>query len=200
MVSLSSTCGAKDLDWMVDVSRSRVDFAARHLAVPVRGRFQRWSAVVHVDEVDLRRSFVRASIGIASIDTGNADRDSHLQDLFEAARFPAATFESKRISGGRSEPRPRLGRHPMRGARFDVAGDLTIHGVTCDATIEVEATPGDRRVTFEGRTVISRKEFGLLWSAAIEWTGGVSDRVEIALHLEAVRCAGDASATERPCP
>lgn len=158
----------------VDRSRSRVEFVAKQMAAStVRGRFDDWTAVVHVDEGEPSKSFVRASIATSSLDTGHGERDSHLRDLFEVARHPTATFASTRVV--------------PNGDWLDVTGNLSLHGATHEVTVRAHVTPHDDRLMFEGTTMISRKAFGLLWSAPIEWTSGVSDRVEIVLRLEAVR-------------
>jgi polyisoprenoid-binding protein YceI len=46
---------------------------------------------------------------------------------------------------------------------------------------------GNERIAFEAETTISRKDYGLLWNAALE-TGGflVGDEVKITLSVQAV--------------
>jgi polyisoprenoid-binding protein YceI len=160
----------------IDTARSRIAFEARHLVVhPVRGTFGRWSASLQLDERDFSRSLVRASIEIASIDTGSAERDEHLQALFDASRFPSATFESTRVV--------------QKPEGLDVLGDFTLHGVTREITIDVTLSQRADRFSFVGKTAIGRKHYGIVWSPAIELSSGVSDRVSIELRLDAIRSA-----------
>jgi polyisoprenoid-binding protein YceI len=127
---------------------------------------------------------VEASIDAASINTREADRDTHLKsaDFFDVEKFPTLSFTSTHVS---------------RNADGDltVAGDLTIHGVTRSVTFAVEGPTlpakdswGNTRVGLSAITKINRKDFGLTWNAALE-TGGilVGDEVTITLDVEFVK-------------
>jgi polyisoprenoid-binding protein YceI len=134
---------------------------------------------------------VDVTIGIASVDTGNEARDEHLRssDLFDADRFPTATFRG-RAAAWSTDP-------------GTLVGDLTIKGVTRQVTFEVEylgfvADPwGGDRIVFSARTSINRDDFGLTWNVALE-TGGllVSREIGIELDLEAILQVDATTATE----
>src|SRR5579862_2590612 len=84
-------------DYVIDTSHSRLGFLARHAMVTkVRGSFTDFQGELHIDEEDPSRSSARVSISVASVDTGNADRDAHLRtgDFFDADTFPTITFAS----------------------------------------------------------------------------------------------------------
>jgi polyisoprenoid-binding protein YceI len=76
---------------------------------------------------------------------------------------------------------------------FSMRGDLAIHGVTREVVFHVTfedrgSNPwGNKRVGYDGRATISRKDFGLTWNQALE-PGGVlvSDDVRIEITSEAV--------------
>lgn len=172
--------------WNIDASHSSIHFSIRHLVISkVRGQFTRWSGSFTTSGQDFTSAQVTATIDASSIDTGVADRDNHLRsaDFFDVANFPELTFKSKRIEADGKE-------------QWKVIGDLTIHGVTKEATLKVEHTGGtkdpwgNQRLGFSAKTSIERKEFGLTWSQLLE-TGGmvVGDRVDIEIDLEAVQQA-----------
>ena len=72
----------------------------------VRGRFQQFDVDVVVGAT-LADTSVTATIDLASIDTGNADRDAHVRsaDLLDVERRPTMAFRSTSIT----EARRRLG-------------------------------------------------------------------------------------------
>ena len=86
--------------WTVDPSHSEVGFVARHLMVSkVRGQFKEFEATVLVGD-SFDTSSVQATVQLASIDTGSADRDAHLTsaDFFDTDSFPVMTFTSTSVS------------------------------------------------------------------------------------------------------
>lgn len=173
-------------EYKFDTAHSRLGFVARHAMVTkVRGQFEAFDGTLHLDAEDPSRSSVTVTADVASVTTGNEDRDKHLRanDFFDAANFPKITFASTGIE-------------PAGGDRYRVTGDLTIRGVTRTTTFEVQFTGaardpfGNERVGFESRAVVNRKDFGVNWNAALE-AGGVlvSDKVDLELDISAVRSA-----------
>jgi polyisoprenoid-binding protein YceI len=168
--------------WTIDPAHTTVGFTTRHLGVSkVRGRFHQATATVHVGE-DLATSSVTAEVEMASVDTGNPDRDGHLTspDFFDVEQFPTMTFRSTQISGS--------------GEEYQLVGDLTIRGVTKQVELDVEffgtqTFPMDdsMRAGFEATGSLSRKEFGMEFNMAL---GGdkylVSDKVSISLDVQLV--------------
>lgn len=170
--------------WTIDPSHSHVEFAVRHMMIAtVRGRFADVTGTVVTDESDPAKAEVDVVIDVNSIDTREAKRDEHLKsaDFFDAATYPVITFKSTRVTG-------------VPGALFKLIGDLTIHGVTREVTLDVtsegRATDpwGGERAGYSAATRINRKDFGLTWNQALE-TGGllVGDEIKIALDLELVK-------------
>ncbi|MET8163776.1 YceI family protein [Streptomyces sp. NPDC005329] len=142
--------------WELDPHHSSVDFTIRHLGISkVRGRFTEFTAGLYVGETldDVR---VTSEIALASVDTGNADRDAHTRsaELLDVEKRPTMTFRSTRISGD--------------GEDWTLAGDLTIGDVTHPVTLAVEFggvvdSPLDHRkhAGFEATGEIRRGDFGL---------------------------------------
>ena len=170
--------------WQIDSAHSGIHFAVRHLVIAkVRGQFSRWSGALEVPDGDFRRAQVTATIDASSIDTGVDERDKHLRsaDFFDVETYPEIIFTSRRVE-------------PVGGDRLTLVGDLTLHGVTREVTLDVESSGiakdpwGSVRAGFTAKTAVDRKEFGLTWNQALE-TGGVmvGDKVEIEIEVEAVR-------------
>lgn len=171
--------------WNLDPAHSVAEFKVRHMMISnVKGRFPKVSGALTLDQSDLPRSHVEASIEAASIETSDPQRDAHLKsaDFFDVENFPTLSFKSTGI---------RL----TREGELSVEGDLTIHGVTRKVLFAVEGpTPpakdpwGNTRVAVSATTKINRKDFGLTWNATLE-TGGilVGDEVTITLDVQFVK-------------
>ena len=177
--------------WNIDATHSGVNFSIRHLVVSkVRGRFAKYAGSVAVDDTDLTRSVVEATIDASSIDTGTAQRDDHLRsaDFFDVEKFPELRFRSTRIE-------------KVGDDRYRVVGDLTIRDVTREISLNVEyggraKDPwGNQRIGFVATTGLDRKDFGLGWNQVLE-AGGflVGDRVDIELEVQAVKAAAERAA------
>lgn len=173
--------------WNIDASHSAIEFAARHMMITtVKGRLADVKGTLAIDERDPARSIVAVEIDTKSIDTRSEQRDQHLRsaDFLDVEQFPTISFASRRIDGATAQP----------GAGFRVVGDLTIRGVsravTLDVTYEGRGRDpwGGERVSFSADTKVDRREFGLVWNAALE-TGGVlvSNEIKIHIELQAVR-------------
>jgi len=167
----------------IDASHSRVGFSARHAMVTkVRGSFNEFSGSAVVAD---GAATISIEMNAASIDTRSADRDGHLQspDFFDVANFPKITFASTSVKDSGSD-------------KLVVEGNLTIKDVTKPITIEFtyEGTAvdpyGNARYGFEGSSDINRKDFGLVWNAALE-TGGVivSDNIKLEFEISTIAAA-----------
>ena len=171
--------------WNIDPVHTMAEFKVRHMMITnVKGHFTGVTGVLTLNEQDITKSHVEASIDAASINTRETDRDTHLKsaDFLDVEKFPKLTFTSTRVtSTGEGE--------------LQVEGDLTIHGVTRKVEFAVEGpTPpgkdpwGNTRIGWTATTKINRKDFGLTWNTALE-TGGilVGDEVTITIDVEAIR-------------
>lgn len=166
--------------WNIDPAHSAAEFKVKHMMISnVKGSFSGISGKLLLDEADITRSTVEATIPISTINTGDAQRDGHLKsgDFFDAETFPVMTFKSTKVA--RTAP-----------GEFSVTGDLTLHGVTKAVTFAVEGSTepakdpwGNLRIGASAHAKINRKDFGLVWNAALE-TGGVLVGEEVAIPLE----------------
>src|SRR5579864_6609817 len=101
----------------VDSAHSHVGFEVRHMGIAtIRGSFKKFEGTVEAsgDAVTLE-----GTVEVASIDTGDAQRDGHLQapDFFDAAQFPQISFSSS-------------GTDVAGDGKLKLTGEITIKGTT----------------------------------------------------------------------
>ena len=166
--------------WNIDPAHSAAEFKVKHMMISnVKGKFSGISGSLSLDEADPTRSTIDALIPAATLSTADEQRDTHLKsaDFFDAEKFPTLTFKSSQVK--RTAP-----------GEYAVTGDLTMHGVTRPVTFAVEGPSapakdpwGNLRIGLSATTKINRKDFGLVWNAALE-TGGVLVGEEVAITLD----------------
>jgi len=171
--------------WQIDPDHSSFQFKVRHLMVSnVKGDFTKVKGAVTMDDKDVSNLNVELTIDAASVNTGHAKRDEHLRaaDFFDVAKYPTITFVSKKVMKDGPD-------------RLKVTGDLTLHGVTREVTVNVEGptqqvkdSGGNLRRGATGAAKINRKDFGLTWNRALE-TGGVvvGEDVDILVEIELIK-------------
>ncbi len=178
----SRTTGSSQQGWVIDPGRSKLEFSLRHIVVQrIRGRFGRWGGTLFVDREQPALSSVEVWIDLASITTGDAERDAHVcsAEFLDVERFPRAKFSSGLVQ--------------VHGQDVVVDGRLNLHGVVHDVQLAVKVGPiaagadGRPRSRYEARTVIDRQAFGLHWNQDLD-VGGVvvGDEVEIEATVELV--------------
>ena len=173
--------------WQLDPPHSSVEFSIKHMMMTtVRGRFKDVNAVLTADEQRPEGCAVEVRIAVASIDTGDPARDTHLRgaDFFDAERYPTISFKSKRIEGD----------FRQEGDHFRVDGDLKMR----DTSMEIELDCvfegrgmdpwGKERAGFSAHTDIDRRDWGLKWNQTLE-TGGilVANKVRIDVEVQFVK-------------
>jgi polyisoprenoid-binding protein YceI len=171
--------------WKIDPAHSSAEFKVKHMMISnVKGKFSGISGVLKLHDEDCSESVVEATIPVATLSTGDEQRDGHLKsaEFFDAETYPTLKFKSTHVV--RHAP----GEHK-------VAGELTVHGVTKNVTFEVEGPSepgkdpwGNMRIGLSASTKINRKDFGLSWNAALE-TGGVlvGEDVTITLDIQFIK-------------
>ena len=170
--------------YQIDPSHSSATFSLKHMMIAkVHGGFEKMSGKLVFDQSSPTKSEIEVSIETASINTREPARDTHLKsaDFFDVEKYPTIIFKSnlmEKASGG-----------------VNVVGDLTIHGVTKQVTLDLESPTdeikdpwGNMRIAVSGTTKIKRKDFGLTWNAALE-AGGVlvGDDVSITLDVQFIK-------------
>jgi polyisoprenoid-binding protein YceI len=160
--------------WNLDPMHSNAQFTVRHLGISnVQGEFTKISGTVQLDDQDVSKSSVSVSIDVSSIDTRVTKRDDDLKspNFFDAAKYPTITFQSTNVV--------------KSGEGLKVTGNLTIHGVTKEVTLDVTGPTapitamGGQRRGASAWIKISRKDFGMTADA-----GMVGDEITIQIDTE----------------
>jgi polyisoprenoid-binding protein YceI len=167
--------------WNIDPAHTSIEFVARHLMVTkVRGAFKEFSGSFDVAE-DPMQSTLSVDVALASVDTGAEDRDNHLRspDFFDLENHPTMTFRSTSLAPA--------------GDGWDLAGDLSIKGVTKPVTLDVEFLGvandpwGNAKAAFSAHGEIDREAFGVTWNVALEGGGLlVSKKIQIEIEAQAM--------------
>jgi polyisoprenoid-binding protein YceI len=168
------------VNWIADASHSEIGFRVKHLMITnVKGNFADFSVNVTTEDENFGKADVSFSTNLASVNTGNEQRDGHLRsaDFFDVDNHPQMTFKSTSISGydGSSD--------------FQIHGDLSIRGQAHPVTLDVEfggvaKDPwGNTKAGFTISTKINRKHWGLVWNAPTE-AGGLLVSEEVRIHID----------------
>jgi polyisoprenoid-binding protein YceI len=183
---LPLTALAETGTWNIDPAHTQSIFSVRHLVIStVKGQFQKTTGTVTLDDKDIGKSSVEATIDVNSIDTRVPDRDGHLKspDFFDAANHPEITFKSTKVE--------KAGKGKLK-----VTGDLSIRETTKSVVLMVEGPTapikdpgGNLRRGLTATTKINRQEFGLKWSKMVEAGPVVGDEVKIEIEAELVQPA-----------
>lgn len=166
--------------WKSDPAHSAVEFSVRHMTISnVHGRIGNVAAILLLNETDIAKSSVTATIDVSTIDTGVSARDADLKSasFFDVEKFPTAKFESTSVV--------------KSAAGLTVTGNLTLHGVTKPVVLDVEGPSGpilgmDKKPHsgFSAATTVSRAAFGigLKYPEAM-----IGDEIKLTIEVELVK-------------
>ena len=148
---------AQTSTWKIDPVHSGVEFKVRHLGISnVRGTFSKPAGIVKLDEKDVTRSSVEASIDASTVNTNEDARDKHLKgpEFFDVEKYPAITFKSSSVANS--------------GGKLTLTGDLTLNGMTKPVTLALDGpappqtdSKGTTRSGFSASGTIHRTDFNL---------------------------------------
>jgi polyisoprenoid-binding protein YceI len=161
--------------WKLDPAHSEITFKVKHMMISnMKGSFQTFDAEILTEDDSFKNAKTTATIHTSTVFTNNVDRDNHLKsaDFFNVEANPTITFETDSLND-------------------EITGNLTLNRVTKPVKLDVDfgginVDPwGNTKAGFSFEGKISRKDFGLVWNAALE-TGGVmvSDEVKISGELQ----------------
>jgi polyisoprenoid-binding protein YceI len=163
-----------------DQARSTIGFSVHQFLGATRGKFTKFDGKIDIDREHPENSSVTARIDVTSINTAIEKRDNHLRsaEFFNVEKYPEITFKSRGVK--------RIG-----AQAGDIAGDLTMHGVTKPITLHVKlvSSPNETqhtrwRVTTEP---LNRRDFNLMFAQAAETVSGISQSVAVNIEIEATR-------------
>jgi len=172
--------------WGIDASHSEIGFKVKHLIVTTfTGKFDKYDVHVEAANDDFTDAKINFNAEVNSINTGNVQRDGHLQsdDFFNAAEYPKLTFNSTAVK-------------KVSDNEFSITGDLTIRNITKSIVLKAEYSGivmdpwGGTRSGFELTGKINRKDFDLKWNVLTEAGGAVvSDEVKLHINAELTKQA-----------
>jgi len=175
---LSLPVAAATSEWQIDPAHSSAQFAVKHLSIStVRGAFTSVKGTVQFDNTDITKSSVDVTIDVNSVDTRVEARDKDLRSdhFFDVEHYPTMTFKSTKIE-------------QVAPGKLKVVGNLTIHGITKEATLDVDGPTspikdpwGNQRMGLNASTKILRKDFGVGTSYGPAMIG---DEISITIDAE----------------
>ena len=127
VVAMVSTSLFAQSTWEVDNAHAKVAFTVTHLGIAdVSGLFNDFDATIVSSEEDFSDAVIELSVDVNSIDTEVDKRDDHLRspDFFDVGKYPKMTYKSTSIKRSGND-------------RYQLTGDLTLHGVTKPVTMEL---------------------------------------------------------------
>jgi polyisoprenoid-binding protein YceI len=155
---LAISAAAQVQTWQIDPNHTAAQFSVRHMGIStVRGAFTKVSGTAQYDPADLSKTSIDATIDASSVDTRVSMRDNDLRsaNYFDVEKYPSITFKSKSVQAAGA-------------GKLKIVGDLTIHGVTKEVTLDVDGPSapvtdpkGNAHVGASASTKVNRKDFGV---------------------------------------
>ncbi|HEV8431378.1 MAG TPA: YceI family protein [Pyrinomonadaceae bacterium] len=162
--------------WHFDPGYTTVEFVIRNLWFKVRGRFRDLEGKIVLDENDISRSSVDATIKAGSIDTRNKRRDAHLllADFFDVEKFPEIEFKSTSVRRGRDRD------------SLELEGELRIKDKTVPVALVVNemdrsrSPNGEEFVYYSATTELDRRAFGINYGPGL-----IGRRLQVMINVQA---------------
>jgi len=162
--------------WNFDPDYTTVEFVVRNLWYNVKGRFRTTEGTIMLDDDDIRRSSVHATIKAATIETGNQRRDAHLRraDFLDAEKFPEIEFKSTKVQRGRDRD------------SLDIDGTLTVKDRSVPVSLAVNemdrsrSPNGEEFVYYSATADVDRFAFGINYGR-----GFIGRRLKVTINVQA---------------
>ena len=178
---LTISAAAQVQTWQIDPNHTAAQFSVRHMGIStVRGAFTKVSGSAQYDPSNVSKTSIDATIDASSVDTRVSMRDEDLRspNYFDVAKYPTITFKSKSVQAAGE-------------GKLKIVGDLTIHGVTKEVTLDVDGPSapvtdpkGNSHLGASASTTVNRKDFGVGGSSNV-----VGEDITITIDVELVRKA-----------
>jgi len=176
---MAAAAAAQAGTWQIDPNHSAAQFSVRHLGVStVRGAFMKVSGSATYNTADPTKNTVDVSIDANSVDTRVEMRDNDLRspNFLDVQKYPTITFKSKQVKAAGP-------------GKLAIVGDLTIHGVTKEVTLDVDGPSApikdpwnNQRISASASTKINRKDFGVNGAPGV-----VGDDISITIDTELIQ-------------
>lgn len=168
---------AAPVTYVLDPSHTYPSFAADHFGgVSVwRGKFDTSSGKVVLDQA-AKSGTIDVTVQIASINFGNAKLDEHAKspEIFDAAKFPTATYTGKFTKWNGDSP-------------TEAEGTFTLHGVTKPLTLKINSfkcfqNPMSKKQVCgaDASATLDRSEYGVDFGKAF----GFKQEVQLQIQVE----------------
>lgn len=190
LLSLALAGTASAASYNIDARHTQVLFTYSHFGLSHQvGRLMEVSGTFDFDPAQPAKSSIDVQVPMSSLSTGIAKLDAHMNgpDMFDAEKFPTASFKSGKVT-------------VIDKSRLSVAGDLTIHGVTkpvvFDVTINKAEIDPARKLGvagFDATTTIKRSEFGVGFMLP-----KVPDEVKLSISMEAREPSKEVPEAKKP--
>jgi polyisoprenoid-binding protein YceI len=177
--AMAAAAAAQAGTWQIDPNHSAAQFSVRHLGVStVRGAFMKVTGSAKIDPSDPTKGSTDVSIDATSVDTRVEMRDNDLRspNFLDVQKYPTITFHSKQTKSAGA-------------GKLQIVGDLTIHGVTKEVTLDVDGPSapikdpwGNQRIGASASTKINRKDFGVNGAPGV-----VGDEITITIDTELIQ-------------
>lgn len=171
LLALALPFSAAATDYAVQPAASTLGFSDTFQGEAFNGHFGQWTAAISYDPANLAGSKFDVEVVLASVKTGDKDRDGALPgtDFFDVAKFPKAHFVS-------------TGFH-QNGARVIADGNLTLRGVTRPVSLDVTFKPQGKGATLDVAGTVRRLDFGVGGGDYAD-TSVIGADVKITAHLQ----------------
>lgn len=142
------TTPAWSKNWIVDKEASQLTFEADQFGTGFTGQIENYNAQIFFDPENLDATNVIVEIDIASISTGDPQRDVSIRGLewFATENFPKAEFKATQA------------RH-LEGRRYALDGTLTIKGISNEVSLEFDFNIENERTKVDGDLIVARNDF-----------------------------------------
>jgi polyisoprenoid-binding protein YceI len=173
VLTLATTLAFAATQWVLQPKQSELGFTAKQAGAAFQGKFEKYTADIRFDPKDLATSRFEVKVDLASVDTGDAERDDLLkgEDLFAVKQWPAATYVAE-------------GFQHQGGTKFAARGKLTLRGVTRDVPIQFTFEANSTGAWLKGSATIKRLDFGV---GQGEWKDtsaeGIANEVQVQYEL-----------------
>ncbi len=149
-LAAGSSARAQTSTWTIDPAHSSVGFEIRHMGVSnVRGAISGIKGTVTLNDKDITKSSVEATIDTTTVSTNNEHRDNDLKspNFFDVAKYPQITFKSTALTNN--------------GGKLQLTGDLTLTGTTKSVTLDLDG-PAPPQTGKDGKTRSGFSATGML--------------------------------------
>ena len=152
-------------------AQSSISFVSKQMGVPVEGQFKKMNAQINFNPAKPEAASIALQIDLASATLGVPETDAELSkpDWFNTPKFPMANFQSGSVK-------------KLTADKWEVAGKLTIKGLTQNVLLPVTLSQSGAVTTASGVFVIPRLAFKIGENAWAD-TSMVANEVQVKFRL-----------------